>query len=260
MPEQQLQTTPVDRLKSVMESPSVQQQFENAMEGNSGIFIASLIDLFASDTYLQKCQPNLVVMEALKAATLKLPINKNLGFAYIIPYGGVPQFQLGYKGMVQLAMRTGVYKHINADTVYEGEFKKANKITGEIDLSGEKKSDKVMGYFSYIKTVNGFEKAMYCTVEDMQKHGKKYCASYSKASSTWQKNPDKMGIKTMLRMLLGKYGLMSIEMARGMSMDKTEDHEDAYSDNANGDIVDIPMGEAAADQAPDAQQSAGPSY
>ncbi len=226
MSDKQLQATPVDQLKTVMASPSVQQQFQNALEENSGIFVASLIDLFASDTYLQKCQPNLVVMEALKAATLKLPINKSLGFAYIVPYKGAPQFQLGYKGMVQLAMRSGVYKHLNADIVYEGELVKTNKLTGDIDLSGEKTSDKVVGYFSYIETVNGFRKTMYCSREDMEKHGQKYSASYSRKSSPWKKEFDGMAIKTMLRMLLGKYGLMTVDMADGMAMDTTKSREE----------------------------------
>lgn len=260
MSDKQLQVTPVDRLKSVMDAPSVQQQFQNAMEENSGIFVASLIDLYASDTYLQKCEPSLVVMEALKAATLKLPINKSLGFAYIVPYKGVPQFQLGYKGMVQLAMRSGIYKHMNADIVYEGELLGADKLTGGIDLTGQKKSDTVVGYFAYMETTNGFRKTMYCTIEDMKKHGKKYSASYSRSNSPWQKEFDAMATKTMLRMLLGKYGLMTVDMADGMAADNTEGHEDDYQGNANGEIIDIDPDVPGADQTPEPEQTPGPSY
>lgn len=87
--------TPVDRLKMAIAAPTVQEQFKNCMADNAPLFVASLIDLYAGDKYLQECQPSAVIMEALKAATLKLPINKSLGFAYVIAYKKVPQFQIG---------------------------------------------------------------------------------------------------------------------------------------------------------------------
>lgn len=217
----QIATRPVDRLKQVMASPSVQQQFQNALDKNSNLFVASLIDLYASDTYLQQCEPSQVVAEALKAATLKLPINKSLGFAYIVPYKNksnkqIPQFQLGYKGMIQLAMRSGIYKYLNADVVYEGEYRGYSKLSGDLDLTGEKKSDIVIGYFAYIESVNGFKKAIFATRDDMEKHAKKYSKAYSRDSSPWQTEFDQMAIKTMLRRLLSKYGLMTVDMADGM--------------------------------------------
>jgi recombination protein RecT len=153
------QLTKIDSLKKMMEAPSVQEQFKNALADNTGPFVASVIDLFNGDNYLQGCEPKAVIMEALKAAVLKLPINKSLGFAYIVPYKSnnalVPQFQIGYKGLIQLAMRTGQYKTINADLVYEGELRSRNKLTGEFDLRGEKKSDNIIGYFAYIELLNG---------------------------------------------------------------------------------------------------------
>jgi len=227
--------SPVARLKGVMAQPSVQEQFKNALAENSNLFVASLIDLYASDTYLQNCDPSLVVMEALKAATLKLPINKSLGFAYIVPYKkqgkSIPQFQLGYKGMVQLAMRSGIYKYLNADPVYEGEYKGFSKLTGDLDLTGTKKSDIVIGYFAYTETVNGFRKAMFCSREDMEKHAKKYSKEFDREGSPWKTEFDAMGTKTMLRMLLGKYGLMTIEMSDGMQAEDSFDDE--YRAGAN---------------------------
>jgi len=124
--------TIVQKFKDVINVDSVQEQFRNALQEGAPLFVASLIDIFSSDKNLQKCEPKAVIMEALKAATLKLPINKNLGFAYIIPYGDVPYFQLGYKGYIQLAMRTGQYRYINADVVYEGELVYHDKLTGEV--------------------------------------------------------------------------------------------------------------------------------
>ncbi len=144
---------------------------------------------------------------------------------------------------MQLAMRSGVYKYLNADLVYEGELIGTNKLTGDIDLSGTKASDTVVGYFAYIETVNGFRKTMYMSKEDMQEHGKKYSASYGRASSPWKKEFDGMAKKTMLRALLGKYGLMTVDMADGMALDTSEAHETAYNDNANSNVIDIDTGE-----------------
>jgi recombination protein RecT len=235
------QATPVDKLKHVLASDSIQQQFKNALADNANLFTASLVDLYAGDSYLQKCEPSLVVLEALKAATLKLPISKSLGFAYIVAYGGKPQFQLGYKGMIQLAMRSGVYKCINAGTVYEGELRSSSKLTGEIDLTGTKISDNPIGYFAYIETINGFKKTMYCNIDDMREHGKKYSKSYNQPSSPWKKEFDGMAEKTMLRMLLGKYGQMSIDMADGMAQEADPDYvgDGGYSDNGNKDFIDV---------------------
>lgn len=177
----------VDVLKGIMNADSVQEQFRNALGKHADAFIASVIDLYNGDTALQQCNPKQVVMEALKAATLRLPINKALGYAYIIPYKNSkkdesgkwikvyePTFQMGYKGYIQLAMRTGEYKTLNADAVYEGELRKANKLTGEIAFDGEKKSDKVIGYFCYFELLNGFSKTLYMTVEQIANHAKRY--------------------------------------------------------------------------------------
>ena len=167
----------VDVLKNMLNAPSVMEQFNNALAKSAPTFVASVIDLYNGDTNLQQCEPKAVVMEALKAAVLKLPINKALGYAFIIPFNNsvkddkgnwvkkmVPTFQMGYKGYIQLAMRTGQYRTINADVVYEGELRKANKLTGEIAFDGEKKSDKVVGYFCYFELLNGFSKTLYMTV------------------------------------------------------------------------------------------------
>jgi recombination protein RecT len=213
----------MELLKSILKAPSVQEQFENALKENSGIFVASIIDLFNGDKYLQECDPKAVVMEALKAATLKLPINKQLGFAYVIAYAGAPQFQLGYKGYIQLAMRTGQYRIINADVVYEGEYKTKNKLTGEFDLSGEATSSKIIGYFAHIEMLNGFSKTLYMTVEKVREHAKRYSKSYNNQYSAWATNFDEMAIKTPLRNLLSHYGYLSVEMISAFGEDASSD-------------------------------------
>ena len=241
METKQVAASPVNRLKQVMASPSVQEQFKNALNENSNLFVASLIDLYASDTYLQQCDPAQVVMEALKAATLKLPINKSLGFAYIVPYKKqgrqIPQFQLGYRGMIQLAQRSGIYRYINAGPVFEGEYRGFNKLTGDLDLTGAKTSDVVVGYFAYMETVNGFKKCVFCTREDMEKHARKYSKAFGRDGSPWQTEFDAMAEKTMLRRLLGKYGLLSIDMAEGLGGDNGFDED--YRGGANGMALDM---------------------
>jgi recombination protein RecT len=147
-----------------------------------------LIDIYGSDRNLQECEPGAVIMEALKAATLRLPINKNLGFAYIVPYRNKGErwshrCRLGIKGLIQLAMRTGEYRYLNADVVYEGELKSYDKLTGHLDLSGERKSDKVVGYFAYLELLNGFSKTVYWTKEQVIEHAKRFSKSYSSSDS-----------------------------------------------------------------------------
>lgn len=223
---QQRALRPIDRLKGMLDAESVQKQFSDVLGENKGPFIGSIIDLYNSDTYLQKCDPKQVIMEALKAATLKLPISKQLGFAYIVPYRDTPQFQLGYKGMIQLAQRTGAYKYINAGVVYEGEFKSRDKLTGAIDLSGEALSGEIVGYFAYIETLNGFSKGIYWTKEEVKRHAQRYSKSFKSNTSAWATNFDEMAQKTVLRALLSKYGIMSIEFQTALTLDSMVDAAD----------------------------------
>lgn len=229
--------TKIDALKSILKAPSVQEQFQNALKENSGAFVASVIDLYNGDNNLQQCEPKEVVMEALKAAVLKLPINKSLGFAYIIPYNNStkneagqwvkkvqPQFQIGYKGLIQMAMRTGQYRFINADLVYSGEIREVNKLTGEIDFSGKKTGDTVEGYFAYIELLNGFSKTLYMTKERVTAHAKKYSKSFDGKNSPWTVHFDEMALKTVLKNLLGHYGFLSVEMMTAFDSDEQPDY------------------------------------
>ena len=220
---------PIDKLKHILAAQSVQEQFQSVLKENAGAFVASIIDLYNTDKTLQMCDPKNVVMEALKAASLKLPINKQLGFAWIVPYKDgktgqyIPTFQLGYKGYIQLCMRTGAYRYINADVVYEGELVKHDKLTGEIEIDPEqRKSDKKIGYFAFIETLNGFRKTLYMTVEEVTKHAQQYSKSYGSKNSVWATDFDAMALKTCLRLLLSKYGIMSVEMQRAYIVDSVD--------------------------------------
>lgn len=235
--------SPVQKLKSVLNAESVREQFRNALKENASSFVASLIDLYASDKYLQECNPSQVVMEALKAATLKLPINKQLGFAYIVPYKKVPQFQLGYKGYIQLAMRTGQYKYLNAGIVYEGMEVKKDILTGKVEISGEPKSDKAIGYFTYMELLNGFSKTLYMTKDEIINHAKKHSKSYGNKNGAWSTNFDEMAMKTTTRLLLSKYGILSTDMIAALTTDTVDDTETVVEreieENANKEVIDV---------------------
>lgn len=223
---------------------------------NKNLFIASIIDLYNGDKSLQECNPSTIVQECLKAAVLDLPINRALGFAYIVVYKNkvkqtdpqtsrtvevkvpTPTFIPGYKGYIQLAMRTGQYRTINADVVYEGELQTANRLSGEVNLGGQKTSDKIIGYFCYFELLNGYSKTLYMSVEDMAAYAKRYApgikfkkevtvadlikkANSGIASNTvgWEGNFNDMSLKTVIRRLLSKYGYLSIKMMSALGHD-----------------------------------------
>lgn len=272
------QQKPVDMLKTVINAPSVQEQFKNALGEHKDAFVASLIDLYTGDKALQTCNPSQLIAEALRAATLRLPLNKALGFAYIVVYNNnvkstdpqtgrdvwtkvpTPTFIPGYKGYIQLAMRTGQYRTINADIVYDGELRKVNKLTGEIAFDGEKKSDKVVGYFCYFELLNGFSKTLYVSVADMAAYAKRYSPSVKKTTTVeqliekandgivsktvgWEGNFNDMAMKTTIRRLLSKYGYLSVEMQNAMSKDVEESdfsqRNDIIAENANRQTIDL---------------------
>ena len=224
---------------AAMNDVVIQAQIKRSLKDNSGAFMASMIDLFTSEKALQDCDPAKVVAECVKAAALNLPLAKSLGFAYVVPYKNVPTFIIGYKGILQLAQRSKQYQTINADVVYEGELVGFDKLRGMIDLSGERKSDKVIGYFAYFKTIYGFEKVLYMTKEEVQAWGKKYSKSFSSSYSPWQTEFDKMALKTVLLRLIRTYGIMSTELADAITQDTQETVSREIEQNANSVTIDI---------------------
>ena len=296
------QSRPVDILKSMLKADSVQEQFTNALGKHRDAFIASVIDLYTSDKQLQTCKPQDIIAQALKAASMQLPISKALGFAYIVVYNNsvkvqdehgrdkwikvpTPTFIPGYKGYIQLAMRTGQYRYINADFVYDGELRQINRLTGEVALDGERKSDKIVGYFGYIELLNGFSKTLYMSVDDMAKYAKRYAPSLGKDTTVealiklanteqsgkqvgWLGNFNDMALKTVTRRLLSKYGYLSVEMQGAVADDiaVNEQRNDLLAENANSvdfveadvqfEEVDTDTGEVKTAQASDSTPKA----
>lgn len=234
-------------LPQLLNSAPVQARFAEVLGKNSVSFVSSLLTIYKDSDTLKNCDPKSIIAAAGTAAILKLPILPQLGYSYIIPYGNKAMFQLGYKGLIQLAMRSGLYKNLNATEIYEGQIKKHNYITGEIEL-GERTSDKVIGYAAYMELVNGFSKTIFMTREEMENFALRYSDSYradkQKKWSTWAKNFDAMARKTILKRLLTVFAPMSIEMqdnalATGLKADQAVVSKNSfeYVDNG-GEIVD----------------------
>ena len=223
-----LQTTQKRTIKGLMQNPEVQKRFSEMLGARSNQFITSVLQVANSNKLLQNATPESIYGAALTAASLDLPINQNLGFAYIVPYGKEAQFQIGYKGFIQLAQRSGQFKRIAAAPIHDGQIVSNNPLTGyEFDFSVH--SDKVVGYAAYFELLNGFTSTFYMSVSDIEKHAKKYSQTYKKGFGNWKDNFDAMAQKTVLKLLLSKYAPLSTEMQKAVEYDQAKVNE-------NGDI------------------------
>ncbi|SUP42426.1 recombinase RecT [Veillonella criceti] len=204
-------------LNGMLASDDVKKRFNELLGNKAPGFISSLLSVANNNKLLAKADPKTVIAAGAMAAALDLPVNQNLGYAYIVPYGNEAQFQMGYKGYIQLAMRTGQYKTINACEVYEGEIRNTNRFTGEFEF-GERTGDEIVGYMAYFKLINGFEKYIYMTMAEMQAHARKYSKTYKGGTDKWGiADFHSMAIKTVLKRLISKYGILSIEMRAGLT-------------------------------------------
>lgn len=213
-------------LSTYVHTPPVEGRFVEVLgEKKAKVFISTLISVCNGNKQLLECDPRSIVGAAGLAAITDLSISPTLGQAYIVPYKGKAQFQAGWKGLVQLAHRTGKYTALHAGKVCEGEIAGINPVTGEAIL-GEKLSDEVVGYVAYMRLVNGFEKTLYMTKAEIEEHALKYSQSYAydkragKKSSPWSTNFDAMASKTVLKRLLNNYGILSTEMAEVIRADQ----------------------------------------
>lgn len=241
----------VKNFQAVMNNSYYQSLLQNTLKENKGTFTTSLMELATSDEKLLQCAPNALMAEALKAASLHLPLNKQLGQCYILPFKNhgvmTPTLVVGTKGYLQLAMRTGKYETINSDVVYEGELKGYDKVTGNLDLSGVRTSNVPIGYFAYMKMKNGFSKLLYMSLDEVCLYAKQYSPTVKfseKATADslkalalkqaasgvsdgvgWYSNFESMALKTVLRRLLSKWGELSIENNDILNIDEAPSAE-----------------------------------
>jgi recombination protein RecT len=221
-------------VKDLLSQAGIKKRFEEILGEKAPGFISSVLNVVNGNTLFANCNPNSIIMSAAVAATLDLPINPNLGFAYIIPYGGQAQFQIGYKGFFQLAMRTGQYKKINVAEVRAGQLKSFNLLTEEIEIDFSVEGGEVIGFVGYMKMVNGFEKTVYWNVGKMIAHAKKFSKSYGKTSSPWTTNFNEMATKTLIKYMLSKFGILSIET---LSLQNAVKVDQAVINDDNGETV-----------------------
>ena len=231
-------------VKGMLETPAFKKKFEEMLGKKAAGFISSIIAVTNSSNYLMKADPATVIGAAAQAAMLDLPINQSLGFAYIVPYKGAAQFQLGYKGYIQLAQRSGQYADIGAKTVFEGELEYENRLLDKFRF-GERTSDKVIGYLAYFRLTNGFEKMLYMTIDEAQAHAKKYSQNYKGGTDKWGlADFNVMAEKTVLKRLLSKYGPLSIEsiqMSQALANDGgviSMNNDGDFDVNFSGETID----------------------
>ena len=231
-------------VKGMLETPAFKKKFEEMLGKKAAGFISSIIAVTNSSNYLMKADPATVIGAAAQAAMLDLPINQSLGFAYIVPYKGAAQFQLGYKGYIQLAQRSNQYVDIGSNTVYEGELEYENRLLNKFRF-GERTGDKVIGYLAYFKLTNGFEKMLFMTMDEMQAHAKKHAQNYKGGTDKWGlADFNVMAEKTVLKRLLSKYGPLSIEsvqMSQALANDGgviSMNNDGDFDVNFSGETID----------------------
>lgn len=240
-PQQQAPLT----IKGLFNSDSTKKRFEELLGKKAQGFISSVLQISMNNKLLSNADPKTILNAAVTAAALDLPINQNLGFSWIVPYKGQAQFQMGWKGYVQLALRTGQYTNINVIEVYSNQFKSFNTLTEELDadFSKEPEGDPI-GYVCYFKLINGFSKTVYWSKEKVIKHAQKYSQSYGKGRMSPWNDADQfpeMAKKTVLKNTISKWGIMSIDMQTAQLADQAvqvEENNFRYVDNETIDITD----------------------
>ncbi len=223
-------------IKKYIEDPTVKTRIKELLRDRAPQFIISLLSAVNSNSTLATCSSKSIMNAAMTAASMDLPINQNLGFAYIIPYKGEAQFQMGYKGFIQLAQRSGQFKTINVSDVRKDEIVKMDRLSGEITFKWEDDRLKlpVIGYVGYMELVNGFKKSLYMTIEELKAHGLRFSQTMKKGFGLWTSDFDAMASKTVIKLLLAKYAPLTTDMQNAQLADQSiikDDGKFEYVDN-----------------------------
>lgn len=255
---------------------AVKNQINNVVGGKNGTrFISSIVSAVTTNPALKECENSSILNAALLGESLKLSPSPQLGQFYLVPYndknkGKQAQFQIGYKGYLQLAIRSGQYKKINVLPIKEGELIKFDPLNEEIEVNliedeEERENAKTIGYYAMFEYTNGFRKAIYWSRNKMIKHADRYSSAFSKDatstkygtkvsfedyeagkypekdawmySSFWYKDFDEMAKKTMIRQLISKWGIMSIDMQNAYENDMAVIHEDGTKEYVESEEV-----------------------
>mgnify|MGYP003424175338 CR=1 FL=1 len=220
----QLVTRQQQSIKTFLNQDSVQSKFKEILGKRSTSFITSVLQIISSNALLANATPESVYHSAMVAATLDLPLNNNLGFAYIVPYNQsykdengtwqkkqVAQFQMGYKGFIQLVQRSGQCKSIYATEIYDGQLVDENPLDGYIFDFTRKNSNTIVGYACRMKLINGFESTLYMSKEQIVAHATRFSQTFKNAKGVWKDDFDSMAKKTVTKLLLSKYAPLSVD-------------------------------------------------
>ncbi len=251
------QETGIRALKSILNSDFMKEKLAEVVGKNSATFATSIVQIVSQNEMLSKAEPNSIIGAALTAATLNLPLNNSIGQAYIVPFNSrqkdgsnivLAQFILGYKGLKQLATRSGKFKWMNDTDVRKGEIAFHDRLSGEYEFEfilEPELRDKVpvIGYVSYFELHNGFKSYLYMTVADLKKHGKKFSQSFKANKGLWNDDFDKMCRKTVSKLHLNRgEAPLSIDMQTGIQTDQAvvvydkDAKEVKYLDNEPAEI------------------------
>lgn len=237
---------------------AVKNQINSIVGGKNGTrFISAVVSAVNNNPALQECTNQSILAAALLGESLNLSPSPQLGQYYMVPFddkekGKVAQFQLGYKGYIQLAIRSGQYRKLNVLSIKEGELIRFDPLNEEIDVQliedeEQREQAKTIGYYAMFEYVNGFRKALYWSRNKMEAHALKYSKGYASdkrkgtAWTFWSRDFDGMAYKTMLRQLISKWGIMSIDMVTALDADMAVIREDGtkeYVDNVESDAVE----------------------
>lgn len=253
----------LSQIKGMLAKENIKERFNNVLGKKAPQFMASIVNVVYTSKQLKQCNPNSIMAAAFTAASFDLPIDSNLGFAALVPYDRnymdpntkewkkekLAQFQIMYKGFIQLAIRSGYYKKMNYAVVYKDELKSYNPITGEIEfvddfsqctLRAQGVEETVAGYYARFELTVGYVQELFMSRQTVDNHARKYSQSYrsdiskNEKKSKWSTDFEAMALKTVIKQLLSKWGILSIEMQKAITDDqKTFDADgyESYGDN-----------------------------
>jgi recombination protein RecT len=223
-----------DIIKAQLRSEDVVMRFAEVMGDHQARgYVASVLIAVQNNEALAKCTPNSILTSAMRAATLRLSCDPSLGQAHLVPFKGKATLVVGYKGLKDLALRTGKYRYLNIATIYEGMEVHEDEIKGIHTLTGARKCDNAIGYMLYFELFAGFSKTFYMTVEEIDAHAQRYSASINFDSSPWKTHRPEMRKKTVMRLGLSKWGYFDPQDAANLAQS-----DEAESETFDAETID----------------------
>lgn len=258
--------TGLQKFNAMLENTRTQEYLTNVLGEKKQTFVSNMVALVSSNKALSECDPSTIMFSCLKATALSLPLDPSLGLAWVLPYKDnknnttVATFQLGAKAYIQLALRTAQYRKINVRDVREGEIVGEDFVSGEMQfkkLEKDRSNAPIIGYVAMFELINGFSKQLYMSVEELDAHAKRFSQTYRKGYGLWSDKEMRPAMmeKTILKRLLSKYGVLSVEMEQAIKSDSAvlgENDAVRYIDNEEN-AIDLNKAQAVAEKFADFQ-------